>query len=257
MKSCEFIVLGSGAGMPQPDRVNSGYALKVDGRIVQFDCGGGISAAFRGAGLNPPAVEAIFISHTHPDHICELPLYLQMLYLAGRKEPVVVYLPEEAILPVQEYCNTLYIFREKLPFEINYKPVERGSMIDLDGISIHPIHNSHLIGYADVIRNYGFSNKMQSFSYLISVGDKSILYSADLGSEKDLGPFMTDVDLLVVESTHIEPASLFDLAQDYNVKKMVLTHIAENFDIHAVKATAEQAGYEKLFIAEDGMRLSP
>lgn len=256
MKSCEFIILGSGAGMPHPDRVNSGYVLSVDGRLYQFDCGGGISAAFRGAELNPLALDAIIISHTHPDHICELPLYIQMLYLAGRKEPIVIYMPEEAIVPTQEYFNVLYLFREKLPFEIHFKPVKRGSVIERDGISIHPIHNSHLIGYADVIRNFGFRNQMQSFSYLMSVGEKSILYSADLGSEKDLGPFMTDVDLLVVESTHIDPASLFDLAHDYNVKKTVLTHIAENLDINAVIATAEKTSYEGLIIAEDGMRIA-
>ncbi|MEZ5358753.1 MAG: MBL fold metallo-hydrolase [Candidatus Zixiibacteriota bacterium] len=256
MISCEFIILGSSAGMPQPGRVNSGYVLSVDGKHYQFDCGGGVSAAFRGAGLNPLALDSIFISHTHPDHICELPLYIQMLYLAGRKEPVTIFMPEEAIVPIQDYFNALYLFREKLPFEIHFEPVARGTMIERNGMSIHPIHNSHLIGYTDIIRSYGFPNKMQSFSYLISVEGKSILYSADLGSEKDLGPFMTDVDLLVVESTHIEPASLFDLAIDYHVKKTVLTHIAEILDINAVKNAADKAGYDGLIIAEDGLRIT-
>ncbi|MEE9441196.1 MAG: MBL fold metallo-hydrolase [candidate division Zixibacteria bacterium] len=255
MDKIKFTILGSSAGMPQADRVNSGYVLDVDDGLNQFDCGGGVSSAFRRQGFDPIDVKSIVISHTHPDHISDLPLFVQMQYLAGRRDSIDIYLPSEIIRPIRDYFHALYLFPEKLPFEINFLPVNKGDTINLDGISIHPILNTHLIGHADLIKDFGFKNQMQCFSYLIHASDKSIVYSADLGSEKDLGAYLTDVDLLVVESTHIEIASMIDMALDYNVGKVVLTHLAEDFDTNGAIAQAQKAGYKNLIIAQDGMRI--
>lgn len=256
MDKIKFTILGSSAGMPQANRVNSGYVLDINGALYQFDCGGGVSSAFRRADFDPLDVKSIIISHTHPDHISDLPLFIQMQYLASRKESINIYLPSEIIETIENYFQALYLFPEKLPFEISFQPVDKGENISLDDISIHPILNTHLIGHTDLIKDYGMINQMQCFSYLIHAGDKSIVYSADLGSEKDLGAFLTDVDLLVVESTHIEIASMLDMALDYNVGKVVLTHLAENFDTADAIAQAEKAGYKNLLIAEDGMRVA-
>ncbi|MFH1699995.1 MAG: MBL fold metallo-hydrolase [Candidatus Zixiibacteriota bacterium] len=255
MVKIEFTILGSSAGMPQANRVNSGYILDVNGALYLFDCGGGVSSAFRRAGFDPPDVKSIVISHTHPDHISDLPLFIQMQYLADRKEPLDIYIPSEILQPIQDFFHALYLFPEKLPFEINFQPVNKGENINHESISIHPILNTHLIGHTDLINDFGLKNKMQCFSYLIHAGDKSIVYSADLGSEKDLGTYLTDVDLLVFESTHIEIASLIDMVMDYNVGKTVLTHLAEDFDTNSAVAQAEKAGYKNLLIAEDGMRV--
>ncbi len=241
--------------MPHPDRVNAGYILDNGGELTLFDCGGGVSASFRKCGLDPMAVKQIVISHMHPDHISDLPLFIQMLYLAGKKDSLTIYLPAEAMEPVRAFWKAMYLFEENIPFECIFEPVKKSSVISINGITIHAIENTHLLVYSDIIREYGFDNKMQSFSYLVNVGDKTLLYSADLGSEKDLGPFVTDVDLLVVESTHIDVPSLLDMVADYNVKKTVLSHIAEIFDIRSTVAQAEKSGYEALVIAEDGMEI--
>jgi len=108
MSNVTFTILGSSAGMPQPLRGNSGYVLDVDGRLFQFDCGGGVSRAFRSAGFDPLQVDGIVISHTHPDHIGDLPLYIQMEYLAGRTELLTIHLPEEALAPTQAMCDSAH-----------------------------------------------------------------------------------------------------------------------------------------------------
>ncbi len=241
--------------MPQASRVNSGYVLKADSELYQFDCGGGVSSSFRRFDFDPLAVRRIIISHTHADHISDLPLFVQMLYLAGRKETLIIHLPEEAIEPVKNYFSTLYLFSEKIPFKIEFIPIMKGSVIDINGLTVHAILNTHLIGYTDIIREYGLANKMQCFSYLIQAEGKSMLYSADLGSEKDLGTFLTDLDILVVESTHIDLPSLLDIVIDHNVQKVVLTHTAENYDTNRTLSLAQKSGYDNLIIAEDGMTI--
>lgn len=256
MKNITFTILGSSSGMPQTERLSSGYVLQFGNSLYQFECGGGISTAFRQAGFHPLEVEAIFISHTHPDHISDLPLYIQMQYLAGRNRPIEIYLPEEAVADIKTCFRALYLLPEKLPFNINFIPIDKSSEILLDGLNITPIANSHLDGYRELIAEYNLPHKMQCYSFLITANQKSILYSADLGSEKDLIPYLKNLDLLVTESTHIDIANLFDAIIENDVKKVILTHIDESYDPKEALGLARKNGIDNLMIAEDGMKIS-
>jgi len=255
MPKVSLTVLGSSAGMPQSGRANSGYVLAVDGKLIQFDCGGGVSASFRRAGLKPEQIESIIISHCHPDHISELPLYVQMLYMAERIEPLQIYLPEEAIPAVKEYFRACYLMPEKLPFEIDFVAIPTESNINLGDITIKPIPNRHLQGYRQLIEEYALENKMQSYSYRINIDNKSILYSADLGLEDDLFPHLENINLLVVESTHIDLEHLLKEAMTRGVGQIVLTHFTESYDTEQALTLARKIGFDNLLIACDGMQI--
>jgi ribonuclease BN (tRNA processing enzyme) len=255
MPDATFTILGSSAGMPQPGRGSSGYVLDVGGRLFQFDCGGGVSRAFRTTGFDPLGVERIIISHTHADHICDLPLYIQMQYLAGRREPLLIHLPEEALAPTQAMCRMMYIIEQKLPFDLSFKIIHESDPIEADDVTIQPIANIHLKKYEPFIEEYGLDNRQQCYSYKITVGTKTILYSADLGSEKDLLDHLKGVDLLVVESTHIDLDTVLTKAAKDQVERIVLTHIAEEYDTNVALATVQKMGLTNVEIAKDGMRV--
>jgi ribonuclease BN (tRNA processing enzyme) len=255
MPDVTFTILGSSAGMPQPGRGNSGYVLDVGGRLFQFDCGGGVSLAFRAAGFDPLSVERIIISHTHPDHICDLPLYIQMQYLAGRREPLIIHVPEEALEPTQAMCRMMYIIEQKLPFDLSFMIVREDDPIRADGVTIQPIANSHMKKYEPFVAKYGLANKQQCYSFRITVARKTILYSADLGSEKDLLDHLKGFDLLVIESTHINLEAVLAKAAEVKVSRIVLTHIAEDYDTDAALAIAQKMGLTDVQIAKDGMRI--
>ena len=82
MSDYNFTVLGTSSGMPQPGMACSGYVLRTGRELSLIDCGGGVSAAFAACNFDPLQVERVFISHTHPDHVSDLPLFIQMIYLA-------------------------------------------------------------------------------------------------------------------------------------------------------------------------------
>jgi ribonuclease Z len=248
-------ILGSAAGMPQADRVNAGLVLAVDKRLILLDCGGGVSSAFRRNWFDPLAVERVIITHTHPDHISDLPLFVQMLYLADRRAPFVIHVPSEVLMAVQDYFQALYLLREKLPFEIEFLPIPKEIDIHAEGVAIHPIPNTHLQGYRQLIDEYRLSNKMQCYSLLITVANKTILYSADLGSEKDVIPHLRNLDLLVIESTHIDIERLFAAALENKVRRVVLTHLTETYDGEAALLAARKAGLDNVMLAMDGLRI--
>ena len=257
MSRISFTILGSAAGLARPDRVNSGYVLDIDDRLVLFDCGGGVSSAFRRAGFDPLAVERIVISHAHADHLCDLPLFIQMQYLLGREAPLTIHLPSELVEPIKFIFRTMYLFPEKLTW-LEFVPVPDKAAIEADGLSIRPIANSHQRTpiTEKYIQEYGFPNRMQCYSYLITVEGKNILYSADLGSEKDLFDYLKGIDLLVVEAMHIDLAGLLEATAVNKVGRVVLTHLDENFDPHEALMPAKKTGADNLIIASDGQRLA-
>jgi len=259
MLSMSLTVLGSSAGKPQPNRANAGYLFSFGDDLILFDCGGGVSSSFLRSGFDPSRVRGIVISHTHPDHISDLPLFIQMIHLTGREREerysADIYVPGEAQSAVQSYLNSVYLHREKLFLDYSLLAVPEDGTIGVGDVSIVPIRNGHLKGNADIIAEYGWKNKMQCYSYLIKLGHKSILYSADLGSEADIFPYLDDLDLLVVESTHIDIENLMRETVERDVKRLILSHFEAGYDIDRAAGIAQKLGVDNFSAASDGLRV--
>jgi ribonuclease BN (tRNA processing enzyme) len=250
-------ILGSASGLPSSERNDSGYILEHDGRLALFDCGSGVRAAFIKAAFDPVMLEAIFISHMHPDHISDLPVFIQMLYHSDRIEPLAIYLPEEAVRPMKKYLNACYLLDEKLPFKLELKAIKNQVKIFDKKALVKPIANQHLTtpGNVDIIEASGYPNRMESYSFLIQSGDKKLLYSADLATFEEIENYLDDLDLLLIETTHIDINRLPDVIEERRIKKTVLSHIAdeENGGIREF-ADSHGAGAD-IVVAEDNLTI--
>ena len=247
-------ILGSSSGMPQSDRATSGYALKVQGRLSLIDCGGGVCSSFLRCGFDPLAVERIFVSHTHSDHVCELPLVIQMVYLAGKKDKLDIYVPSEFVTPLKTYLTAVYLIEEKLPFALNVIGYEDGFTFSED-FRLTAIGNRHLQGHAELIGELKLPNKMQCHSFEVKVGDKSLFYSSDVFSFDDVRNHLDGRDYVILESTHIDLGQFFEFAQSTNVGRYVITHLGTVAEVAEIKRRARKAGLENLVTAVDGMEL--
>ncbi|HQL08096.1 MAG TPA: MBL fold metallo-hydrolase, partial [Lentisphaeria bacterium] len=66
----ELIFLGTCSGTePEPGRCHVAWVLLVDGALYWFDAGENCSRTAHLLGLDLLAVKAIFISHSHMDHV--------------------------------------------------------------------------------------------------------------------------------------------------------------------------------------------
>jgi ribonuclease BN (tRNA processing enzyme) len=101
-----LILLGTAAGLPPvPHRTGISSALVVDGKVYVIDCGRSSLTQYVNAGLSLDALAAIFVTHLHGDHTCDLFDY----FLLGSgwaaptpsvRAPVPVYGPASAGLPL-------------------------------------------------------------------------------------------------------------------------------------------------------------
>ncbi|MFH1686608.1 MAG: MBL fold metallo-hydrolase [bacterium] len=250
--SSRFIILGSSSGLPQADRATAGYALEVEGRLSLIDCGGGVTSSFLKCGLDPLAVDRIFISHTHPDHCCELPLFIQLVYLVGRQDPLDIYVPDEFVRPLLDYLRAVYLIPEKMPFELNVSGYGAGWCFD-EAFRLTALANRHLEGYRDLINKLNLPNRMQSHSFVLEVDGVRLYYSADVRDVDDVLPHLATVDIAVVEVTHLDLSTLFSGSSVANIKRVVLTHLGTSDEIDGIKMLIAKHGLDNVSIAHDGM----
>lgn len=85
--------LGTGSANAGPDRTTTMLAVEHEGALVLVDCGGDAVQRMLAAGLDPAALDAVVLTHEHPDHLAGYPLLIEKLWLMGRRDPLPVYGP--------------------------------------------------------------------------------------------------------------------------------------------------------------------
>lgn len=109
----EAFVLGCGGMMPLPYRHLTSVLLRRDGDLFLFDGGEGTQVSLRRLNLKWKKINAIFVSHTHSDHVTGLPGILMLSSQVDREEPLYIYGPPK----IAEYIETS---RKVLDMYINY-----------------------------------------------------------------------------------------------------------------------------------------
>lgn len=109
----EAFILGCGGMMPLPYRHLTSVLLRRDGDLFLFDGGEGTQISLRRLNLKWKKIDAIFVSHTHADHVTGLPGILMLSAQVDRTEPLYIYGPPK----IKEYIETS---RKVLDMYINY-----------------------------------------------------------------------------------------------------------------------------------------
>ena len=224
MSEYRYTILGSSAGLPQANRGSSGYVIEAAGTVALIDCGGSVCQNFLRSGFDPVHLDRIFITNTHPDHVVELPLLIQMLKLAGRKNPVDLYLPEEFVDSFERMIDAMYLFRSRLPFEL--RTVGYEDRFTFEGpFFLRAIANNHLQKYAPFVTELGLPSRMQCFSFDLAINGKRLFHSGDVAGFEDVAPHLQGHDYAVLEAAHLDLDKLFAYAQTGNVRTYVITHL--------------------------------
>ena len=138
--------LGTGGSAPSARRSTASVLISRGGERLMFDCGEGTQRQLQRS-LGLVAVDEIFLTHFHADHLLGLPGLLKTYDLGGREAPLTVYGP----VGLEKLFLSLEAVFGRTRFPIRLEEVEPEEQLAGDGYEIRAFAVSHRVpalGYA-------------------------------------------------------------------------------------------------------------
>jgi len=226
MDSLRLKCFGIGDGAPHSDRNHSSFLYQFPKGSFLLDCGEPVSRSFKACGADLESFDKIVISHLHSDHIGGFFMFIQGLWLQRRTNALKVHLPADAIKPVQQMLEAVYLFPEVLPFSLSFEPLRSGEPVRFKDVTLTPFRTAHLdkTKAKNAAKHPG---DYDAFCFLLQAPNLRVGHSADLDSPRDLAPLLGDpLDLLVCELAHFQPRELFSSLQGCPIRKLALIHLS-------------------------------
>lgn len=203
----QLIVLGCYGPYPHIDGACSGYLLQTEHASILLDLGNGtLRNCLRHITIE--SVDAVFLSHLHPDHISDVFVLRYMLEM--KKLTKKLYAPKE---PQESFEHLSY----KNAFEVNVSDDKTILIKDMK-ITLCKMHHA-----------------IPSYAIKVESEGKTFVYSGDTGYNEKLEAFAQDCDLLLCEAAvsdtdikrkefHMSATQGCELAEKAKCKRLLVTH---------------------------------
>ncbi len=244
----DLFVAGSGAAYPdRPGTASSTYLVEQDGRRICLDLGQGGFAGIAGR-VEPSSLEAVVVSHLHPDHFIDLVALRH--YLRYELEP-----------PRRMRVIAPRGLRERLD-ALLAEPGFAAQALDIEGrgegtATVGPfLLQSLLVTHTD-----------ESYAVRVSLaaepGSPGLVFSGDCGRAGDLAPLVRPGDTLLVEiafgagpvpvgDLHLDGPPIGALAAATGPGRVLLTHLQMRRDPLAAVASVRAAFDGPVDLIADG-----
>lgn len=256
-------LLGTCSGTePKPGRRHCSFVVEHNGAVYWFDAGESCSYTAHLAGIDLLSTRAIFISHTHMDHIGGLPNLLWTLNRLDKKakdesrclsgKTVKVFIPDldvwNGIMQVLKGTAGGY----EVDFALEAIRYQEGQILDTEGVQVTALHNRHRGEPED-------GQSWKSFSFRIVTDRKSLVFSGDIAGIEEIDAFLDDCDLLLMETGHHRVEDICNYLKDSNKTPGKLGFIhhgrAVLSDPQGQLQKARDILGDRAFIGDDGMVL--
>ena len=220
----ELLVLGCHAGMPASGQASSGYLVATSRCRILLDCGPGVAAALS-AHCGAGGLDAIFVTHLHPDHCYDLLPIGTTVRRTARPAPLSLYVPRGGRVLLHALGGLFPLGsdpRQDIPFHHAFTVSEY-----LPGQVIH-------IGDC-TLSTYGLRHVVANCGIRVQSGPDTMAYTGDTGPDDTLLELARDADLLLAEATLADPdtsgwghlcaTDAAQVAAGARVGQLVLTHL--------------------------------
>ena len=197
-------ILGSGSG-PQVDLRRFGASILVEtagGDKLVFDCGRGFAQRLTEYGVSLRAIDKLFLTHLHSDHILSIPDLLLVGFSQGRTSPLQVWGPAGTKSMMDSMGKTFeFDLRVRSEFDdrltkdgmrSSSTDIQEGTVYEKDGVKV----TAFLVDHGPV---------KPAFGYRVDYAGRSVAMSGDTRFSENLIKHSRGVDLLIHETERFLP----------------------------------------------------
>lgn len=221
-------VLGSDGSYPGPGGACSGYLVRAAGTTIWLDAGSGTLANLQ-RHIELSELDAIVLSHEHPDHWGDLEGYRVAAAYVMKLTGIPVYAPAGV---------QTRVFSDFEP-SVKWHTVTDGDEVDLSGGDVK-------------LRFSRTDHPPETLAVRIDAGGRSLAYSADTGPGWSLSALGEGIDLALCEATwladhegkapgHLSAREAGAMAKAAGAARLVITHVWPTVDRGSAKAEAAAA----------------
>jgi len=235
----KLTVIGCWGGYPKVGEASSGYLLEHKGFNLLIDFGSGVLSQLQKI-IQPEQINAVILSHYHPDHIADIGVLQHARLILG-------FLGKETeCLPIYGHTEDEQEFSK-----LTYKNITKGNAYQPNEVlTIGPY----------TIKFLSTDHPVPCYAMRIEADGKSLVYTADTAYKEEFIQFSAEADLLLCECNfyrhqdgknagHMTSYDASNLANKANVKKLVLTHLPQFGSLEQLKAEAAEYYHGPLSLA--------
>jgi ribonuclease BN (tRNA processing enzyme) len=238
-------IIGCWGGYPKANEASSGYLLEQDGFQLLIDCGSGVLSKLQNY-IKPEKLDAVVLSHYHPDHIADIGVLQHARLIQG-------------FLGQRSQCLPIYghLFNEQEFAKLTYKDITKGIAYD---------PNEQLQVGPFAIRFLQTDHPVPCYAMRIEANKKALVYTADTSYKEEFAAFSEGANLLLSECNlyagydgknagHMTSTDAGNLASQAKVKQLILTHLPHFGNLEQLVQEASQYYHGKIQLAFEGMMI--
>jgi ribonuclease BN (tRNA processing enzyme) len=180
-----LVVLGGCGAWPEPGRACSGFLLEHDGFRVALDLGYGTLPRLLSLLGSTTAVglDAIIVTHDHPDHVVDLHGLFRARLYDGRQEPRIALYSPEAVL--ERIAGLEDSDRSTAELAFIWQP------LPADAYEVGPFR----------LETWALPHYVPNAGVRLSAPTLTVAYTGDTGPDPALAEVGRDADLYIVDAT--------------------------------------------------------
>ena len=242
--SLQLTVLGCSGTHVGRDRMCSSYLVECEGYRLMLDCGNGSLSNLQQR-HDVGQIDAIIISHLHPDHFADLyGLYYALRFHRDGPRSVPVYAPRGAWEFAAQLLDSADTFAQTCRFET----ATAGDVLDLGPLKVTLFASNHPV---------------ETLASRVEGGGRVLAYSGDSAPTENLQHAARDADLFLADATWLErerplPTSVHmtgyeagKTAAEAAAKRLVVTHVYPSNDPNETAAEAAGVYDGEVIVAHD------